>query len=428
MATTTTTSSGGSKRRRTTPTTSLRIVGLPDSILVGVANYLAKPSRVLFALAVTKHPSSSEGSSDCSQPTETSNAIISGEQWDTLDFGDIEKSLAAKLTDDNIRDILACVDAVRRLKVLKLAGCINITGRGLGTLRSSAALEQVDLSLVGKHESPIIEPEPSLLESEVIPILDGVISRGSIKLLHLPKKFRNRNDSSSEVQHFLNRYDRYLETFNYKCSGCEQRLGRPWVEYSVASHWYGTQCFTCSQCISQMCYEIACSNGGTLNCCDICEKDYCRGCVLNSRCSRCRKQACDKCDVKKSCEGGGCGELLCENCTMESTCNYCDRTRCRNCVGSYRCNLDGCNNTVCVDCQQSKGEGGGCDTCKKEFCSTECQYLAYDKSETKCSTCLGAAAASFRRKLQESKRENEELCQGMEDLYKKYMDIEEEEK
>ena len=111
------------KRRRTTPTTTTEI--LPDAILVGVANYLSKPSRVLFALAVTKHSSSSSSSSsdkgDFWQPTETSNAVISGEQWDTLDFGDIEKDLAAKLTDDNIRDILACVDAANKLKVLKLA-------------------------------------------------------------------------------------------------------------------------------------------------------------------------------------------------------------------------------------------------------------------------------------------------------------------
>ena len=103
------------KRRRTTPTTTTEI--LPDAILVGVANYLSKPSRVLFALAVTKHSSSSSSSSDKGdfwQPTETSNAVISGEQWDTLDFGDIEKDLAAKLTDDNIRDILACVDAANK--------------------------------------------------------------------------------------------------------------------------------------------------------------------------------------------------------------------------------------------------------------------------------------------------------------------------
>ena len=95
---------------------------------------------------------------------------------------------------------------------------------------------------------------------------------------------------------------------------------------------------------------------------------------------------------------------------------------------SYQCKLDGCNNTICYDCVQSKGEGGSCDACNEEFCSTECQYLAYNKGETKCSTCLETAAADFHRKLQESKKENEQLCQGMEDLYKKYMNVDEEEK
>ena len=417
------------KRRRTTPTTEI----LPDAILVGVANYLSKPSRVLFALAVTKHPSSSsssdKGSSDFWQPTETSNAIISGEQWDTLDFGDIEKDLAAKLTDDNIRDILRCVDAANKLKVLKLAGCVNITGRGLDILRS-AALEQIDLSLVGKHESPKIEPEPSLLESEVIPILDGVISRGSIKLLHLPKKFRI--DPTTEIHQFLERYNRYLEAFNYNCSNCQEPLGRTgegelWIvgvddREPTRDPSYGTQCYTCSQCITHICYEC------NLNWCNKCEKDYCVDCELSSGCSLCFEKACRKCDVKKTCEGGGCEELICEGCTKNLSCSYCDRTRCRNCVMSYQCKLDGCNNTICYDCVQSKGEGGSCDACNEEFCSTECQYLAYNKGETKCSTCLETAAADFHRKLQESKKENEQLCQGMEDLYKKYMDIEEEEK
>jgi len=65
------------------------------------------------------------------------------------------------------------------------------------------------------------------------------------------------------------------------------------------------------------------------------------------------------------------------------------------------------------------------EACRKEFCSTECRYLACGEDETNtCFTCLKASASDFRRKLQESKKENEELCQGMDDLYKKYMNVE----
>ena len=37
------------------------------------------------------------------------------------------------------------------------------------------------------------------------------------------------------------------------------------------------------------------------------------------------------------------------------------------------------------------------------------------------------SAISFRRKYQEGQKENEELSQGMEDLYKKYMNVDKEE-
>jgi hypothetical protein len=35
-------------------------------------------------------------------------------------------------------------------------------------------------------------------------------------------------------------------------------------------------------------------------------------------------------------------------------------------------------------------------------------------------------ATTFRRKLHESQKEVEQLCQGMDNLYKKYMDVDEE--
>ena len=67
----------------------------------------------------------------------------------------------------------------------------NITGICLEVIRSSVVLVELELSLVRKHESPILDPEPLLSESIGIPILDDIIDSGrSLKLLHLPKKFR----------------------------------------------------------------------------------------------------------------------------------------------------------------------------------------------------------------------------------------------
>ena len=77
------------KRKRTTTSNTndnLHIIDLPDGLLVGISSYLAKPSVSLFALAMN------------SQSTETSKAILSAINWSVLDFSDIEKSLAAKLS------------------------------------------------------------------------------------------------------------------------------------------------------------------------------------------------------------------------------------------------------------------------------------------------------------------------------------------
>ena len=94
----------------------LHINDLPDGILVHVATYLAKPSVALLAVALEAPSTSTIWSDDfrSTQPTElqstsSSNAIVMSASsnnnniWSMLDFGDIEKSLAAKLTDDDIR-------------------------------------------------------------------------------------------------------------------------------------------------------------------------------------------------------------------------------------------------------------------------------------------------------------------------------------
>ena len=134
----------------------MHINDLPDGILANVARYLAAPSAVMFSIAVTQDGTSSNQF----QHTQTSNAIISAaastsnnnneQQLQVLDFGDIEKSLAARLSDDHITKILNCINAQNNLITLKLAGCVNITGSCLEYICSSAVLVELDLSLVRK--------------------------------------------------------------------------------------------------------------------------------------------------------------------------------------------------------------------------------------------------------------------------------------
>ena len=100
------------KRRRTTLNNCLSIDDIPDA-LMHVAYYLSKPQQALFAVALYthNHQTPSDRNSSTSEewmPNTTSSAIISTtsrEQWQVLDFGDIEKSLASKLTDDHVRAI-----------------------------------------------------------------------------------------------------------------------------------------------------------------------------------------------------------------------------------------------------------------------------------------------------------------------------------
>ena len=111
------------RQRTTTSVESLCINDLPDGILVGISSYLAKPSAALFSFVFSPNSQQTE--------TETSKAIISATNWSVLDFGDIEKSLAVELSDNDIDKILRSIDAVNNLQILKLAGCVNISGVGL---------------------------------------------------------------------------------------------------------------------------------------------------------------------------------------------------------------------------------------------------------------------------------------------------------
>jgi len=277
------------KRQRTTTSNKLCIHDLPDGVFVGISSYLAKPSVALFAIAMS------------SQRTQTSNAIISSINWSILDFDDIEKCLAAKLSDDDIDKILRSMDAVNNLQILKLSGCVNITGSGLDVLRSSNAIQQIDMSLVGKHESPLLEPEPSLSEDIVLPILDSIISRrSSLKQLELPKRWRNI--ASTQFSQFLERYDQYLTNKRFCCSKCDRlcvdgtSLYESVCRRPTAESGYGTQHFTCTQCLKHICWRDEC---GDDTWCKKCEKLLCQECSPSTKCSQCYYSFCNACDEMK---------------------------------------------------------------------------------------------------------------------------------
>ena len=147
MASVDSSSSSTNKRRRTATVATdnnnsgLQEIYLSDltiGILDHTASFLAPPSRALFAVALTN---------DNHKPNENSSSIAAADDWDILDFGEIEKELAARLSDYDISDVLQHIDAVNKLKRLRLTNCIKISGICLEPLRGSAVIEQIDLSL-----------------------------------------------------------------------------------------------------------------------------------------------------------------------------------------------------------------------------------------------------------------------------------------
>ena len=105
--------------------------------------------------------------------------------WECLDYGDIEQSLANKLRDEDVQRIFICIDATNRLKILKLARCINITGSGLEVLIGSTVLQKIDLSLVKRYEEPKITPKPRLDQVTIFVILDSIIDASDNSLRHV---------------------------------------------------------------------------------------------------------------------------------------------------------------------------------------------------------------------------------------------------
>mmetsp|Transcript_7564 Transcript_7564/g.16468 ORF Transcript_7564/g.16468 Transcript_7564/m.16468 type:complete len:314 (+) Transcript_7564:85-1026(+) len=265
---------------------------LPDVLLAQVATYLTKTPCAFFAAAMTASSSSWQ---KCNwqqrRPSAASKAIVSNvgpDQWEGLDFMDIDKSCRTKLTDGEIVGVLVCIDAVNKVRSLKLTHCFKIIGTGLEPLRESAALERIDLSLVDQHENPQIEPTPAIDVGTAIPILRGIIETDGNSLHHvqLPKKWRR--EQGCVLDQFLSRYEQSLNERNIHCYSkrCGQSCeGNPWVlSYQDSRNdLYGMQYRTCYQCLRHVCIECS-SRYVRPEFCRYSEKYFCSSCINVENC------------------------------------------------------------------------------------------------------------------------------------------------
>ncbi|KAL7459447.1 hypothetical protein ACHAWC_011121 [Mediolabrus comicus] len=239
-----------------------RINNLPCGALTHIAGFLTVPSRALFAVAI---------STARNEFTNEDRLSIVGSQSDILDFGEIKGDLAAKLTDDHVRDVLFSVDAVNRLKRLMLTGCTNVTGAGLEPLRGSLVIEQIDLGSMETSTRSL---------NCVLPILDSIIVQERCVLKHLafPRVWRSRGERPYcvvQLQQFILRYNeiwarRQDELNCFKCSASlpQQRnggrfgfgpwvqdMGGPWIQsQSEGNHFdFGIDRHTCYGCLKHYC-------------------------------------------------------------------------------------------------------------------------------------------------------------------------------
>jgi len=242
-------------------------------------------------------------------------ATASVEDWDIVDFKDIQDICGRNLTDDDVRWILLAMDGVNKIKSLKLTNCIAITGVGLEPLTGSIVLERIDLSLVGDHENPTITPEPPISVSIVVPILNSIIEREDNVLVHvqLPKKWRV--ERSDVLTRFLQRFDIVLTRRRCECSRCDRICEGDWRQdyeslFNKLVHWqecrfkgyerYGMVAMSCFQCKENFCLRCG-WNGEGASYCMRCEKFYCQGC-----------------NAVEHCEGN------CTTCHQASTCAVCN--------------------------------------------------------------------------------------------------------
>jgi len=235
---------------------------------------------------------------------------------------------------------------------LKLTNCINIIGVGLEPLRGSTIIEQIDLSLVGDHQSPNISPKPPISRELVLPILVSIIEREGCSLRHVQfPSVWSEGGKSIQFEQFRMRYNEMLDNRGVGCAKCNTNL--PPGDLS----WMGErnlQNYTCYECLKHFCSRCINDDGEDMfGYCNTCEKMYCQDCEETKRCSCCDFEYCVDCRDFTDCSG--CDSVFCEECIASGN----EHSKCYECEGRF------CNE-FCAKYEISTH----CDSCKKSFCIT----------------------------------------------------------
>ncbi|KAL7538368.1 hypothetical protein ACHAXR_008511 [Thalassiosira sp. AJA248-18] len=381
--------SHGREKRRRTASASASINDLTDDNFGAIADFLPKTSRALLAVALTAPASSWRERGQQGEPNDASRAIISsvkpsapslslidglyketeeliwkgqprprlrgcyhwyestfkdgieqqiGEyyegQWEILDFVDVEKSLASRLTDNDIWAILVCIDANDNLERLNLTHCFSVVGHGLEPLRSSEVLEKIDLGLTRNFEDPgTVFDDGKLSEEAVFDVINDILGVDGNKLwrMQVPRKWYKSNNWGSTSKGL----DQLLERRNYllmrQSMCCYFGLAcyepKDYIPYINESDDQVDRCIDCNESKFQ------------LDTCDFCDRFFCSGECKST--GEDNQWACFVCGIKSCHECVAYSEvpvLYCETCNVE----YCGKCRLQSC-------RDGDNG--CVECK-----------------------------------------------------------------------------
>lgn len=427
----------------------MNIQHLPNETLTKIAGYLTFPSQAIVAVALTAPSGRFRAIADESQLREASRAIVTSavagscDDWDTVDFGEVEPSLAARLSDDDVESVFVCLlrcELGHRVRSVFLAGCTGVRGECIRPLRHFGNLLQVDLRLVGRKSGAYETGVCSLEEDSVIGTLNRhVRTWGCLKHVLLPEKFLL--EPSNATQQFLLQLSESVERCGGVCSNCDQALvfqenGRRAIDcasdprWNGSSNWplYGRSLTCCGSCLKDYCQHLGCR----MDFCQNCRTMSCRECGAFDVCYICLSAICNDCREVNNAECGidgwnrchDCNQSACEDC-LES-CPSCDRTWCLECSPILHC--ERCNKTAsCDDC--GSGEELGITWCEDgDHClCRECRMsVCIEEGEDSCDACMALVGRDAIAAMAVYKTENECLMLEIARLSERVQEQEEE--
>lgn len=311
------------------------LTNLQHEHLISVANYLPKTQRALFASALTAPSSSWRSSGWKGKPNAASKAIITsanpdgrGFRWEVLDFdyNNIDESLAAKLTDDDIGALLVCIDAKNTLEMMNMRKLPQVVGYGLEPLMGSKVLGEFNVSRMYYS---------SFSKEAVVPILDSIISTdGNDLYVFFPSNWGSscgrRNIPPQHISSFYTTMNQIMLGKKVMCMKCSQLCD-------------GTDNNSCQLCFKRMCSTCLENvdwdyDGLFIIKCDGCNESLCRSCAHSyAICRKCDSAYCASCEK----EAGDKLAVWCDNDTDMP---------CR-------------NGSICIECRVPE-EHNGCKTCQ----------------------------------------------------------------